>query len=349
MSNCIQQGIDNPETSTSVLVNLEHLANWEEKQMFKQFMEDHSTASFPLKSECRCCKTRPEKGMKASNSTCYCDTQKKQRDNYGVHTDAACTTQSAINSGVILGLCQQRRVLFTVHHYSVQHSSVAVIAKDNIHPACVISQLVDVVAALRNSDDADRVENALGVAEKLVRASPDELKHVASDFVRTLVQLRCSGLAVEGEEDQLKTRQKALVALLVTCPLESVETLNKLLYSPKVDISQCILILDGQRTQTSPLASPRLEMALGPTGAGPWKEISKSRSLLNWTDHYGRELQNLENKQEAQIEWPHNKFPVYAAAFMLPARQGFEKRRQGVDLLGRDFLVLGKLIYMRKC
>ncbi|RXH85122.1 hypothetical protein DVH24_041890 [Malus domestica] len=93
------------------LVNLEHLANWEEKQI--------------------CCKTRPEKGMKASNSTCYCDTQ---RDNYGVHTDAACTTQSAINSGVILGLCQQRRVLFTAHHYSVQHSSVAVL--DRISDIC---------------------------------------------------------------------------------------------------------------------------------------------------------------------------------------------------------------------
>ncbi|KAM1681581.1 hypothetical protein ACFX2K_039103 [Malus domestica] len=258
--------------------------------------------------------------MKASNSTCYCDTQKKQRDNYGVHTDAACTTQSAINSGVILGLCQQRRVLFTVHHYSVQHSSVAVIAaKDNIHPACVISQLVDVVAALRNSDDADRVENALGVAEKLVRASPDELKHVASDFVRTLVQLRCSGLAVEGEEDQLKTRQKALVDLLVTCPLESVETLNKLLYSPKMDISQCILILDVMTeaaqelahskiirpTQAKPLVSTTSETKawflpsdLGPAGAGPWKEISKSRSLLNWTDHYGRELQNLGRLRE---------------------------------------------------
>lgn len=30
-------------------VNLEHLANWEEKQMFKQFMEDHNTATFPSK------------------------------------------------------------------------------------------------------------------------------------------------------------------------------------------------------------------------------------------------------------------------------------------------------------
>ncbi|XP_057451398.1 uncharacterized protein LOC130743250 [Lotus japonicus] len=30
-------------------VNLEHLANWEEKQMFKAFMEDHNTATFPSK------------------------------------------------------------------------------------------------------------------------------------------------------------------------------------------------------------------------------------------------------------------------------------------------------------
>lgn len=30
-------------------VNLESLPNWEEKQMFKQFMEDHNTATFPHK------------------------------------------------------------------------------------------------------------------------------------------------------------------------------------------------------------------------------------------------------------------------------------------------------------
>lgn len=30
-------------------VNLESLPNWEEKQLFKQFMEDHNTATFPSK------------------------------------------------------------------------------------------------------------------------------------------------------------------------------------------------------------------------------------------------------------------------------------------------------------
>ena len=46
------------------------------------------------------------------------------------------------------------------------------------------------------------------------------------------------------------------------------------------------------------------------------------------------------------MEWSQNKFPQYAAAFMLPSMQGFDKKRQGVDLLGRDFIVLGKLIHM---
>ncbi|KAM1739702.1 hypothetical protein ACFX11_015379 [Malus domestica] len=246
------------------------------------------------------------------------------------------------------------------------------------------SQLVDVVAALRKSDDADGVENALNVAEKLVRASPDELKHVASDLVRTLVQVRCSDLAVEGEEDSAEDkRQRALVALLVTCPLESLETLNKLLYSPSIDVSQRIMILDvmteaAQELAHTKIMKPKQAKAListtsetqawflpsdiGPAGAGPWKEISESKSLLNWTNRYERELPSKPGQikrgktrqrslksadwQEAQIEWSHNKFPVYAAAFMLPAMQGFDKKRQGVDLLDRDFLVLGKLIYM---
>lgn len=248
-----------------------------------------------------------------------------------------------------------------------------------------ISQLVDVVGALRKSDDADGVERALDVAEKLVRASPDELSHLASDLARTLVQVRCSDLAVEGEEESAEDkRQRALVALLVTCPFESLDTLNKLLYSPNVDVSQRIMILDVMtdaaqelansktmkpKHQTGPLISSISEnqpwflpSSRGPPGASSWKEISETGTLLNWSTRYERDLPpkpgqvrrgktrrwsvRSSNIQENQMEWSHNKFPMYAAAFMLPAMQGFDKKRHGVDLLGRDFLVLGKLIYM---
>ncbi|XP_061359782.1 uncharacterized protein LOC133303831 [Gastrolobium bilobum] len=247
------------------------------------------------------------------------------------------------------------------------------------------SQLADVVAALRKSDDADGVERALDVAETLIRASPDELKHAARDLTRTLVQVRCSDIALEGAEESVEDkRQRALVALAVTCPFESLDTLNKLLYSPNVDISQRIMILDVMteaareladskimkpKHQTSSLISVVsdtrpwfLPSSTGISGAGSWKEISGTGSWLNWSNSYERELPSKPNQvkkgksrrwslrspsaQQNQMECSHNKFPMYAAAFMLPAMEGYDKKRHGVDLLGRDFIVLGKLIYM---
>ncbi|KAL0415777.1 UNVERIFIED_CONTAM: hypothetical protein Slati_3409600 [Sesamum latifolium] len=70
------------------------------------------------------------------------------------------------------------------------------------------SQLVDVVGALRKSDDAEGVEKALDVAEKFIRACPDELKYMAGDLTKTLVQVRCSDVTVEGEEESAEERDK---------------------------------------------------------------------------------------------------------------------------------------------
>ncbi|KZV58746.1 hypothetical protein F511_18771 [Dorcoceras hygrometricum] len=244
------------------------------------------------------------------------------------------------------------------------------------------SQLADVIGALRKSDDAEGVEKALDVTEKLVRASPDELKYMAGDLARTLLMVRCSDLTVEGEEESAEEkRQKALIALIVTCPYESLDSLNKLLYSPNVDIGQRIIILDVMTDAAQELANarvlksePRKSLVTqtsdqpwyvprdgGPPKAGPWKEIPSSGTTLNWSYSYERELpsktgQSRRGKtrrwslksavQENHTEHSLNRFPQYAAAFMLPAMQGFDKKRHGVDLLRRDFIVLGKLIHM---
>ncbi|XP_038894119.1 telomere length regulation protein TEL2 homolog isoform X2 [Benincasa hispida] len=248
-----------------------------------------------------------------------------------------------------------------------------------------LSQLVDVVGSLRKSDDVEGVERALDVSEKLIRASPDELRHVASDLARTLVQVRCSDIAIEGEEESTEDkRQRALVALIVMCPVESLNILNKLLYSPNVDTSQRIMILDimtdaAQELSNAKTMKPKhqsrtliattaetqpwfLPSSKGPPGAGSWKERSGTGTLPNWSNSYERELPlkpghvkrgktrrwslKSANMQDNEMELSHNKFPGHAAAFMLPAMQGFDKKRHGVDLLNRDFIVLGKLIYM---
>ncbi|XP_024976504.1 telomere length regulation protein TEL2 homolog isoform X1 [Cynara cardunculus var. scolymus] len=248
------------------------------------------------------------------------------------------------------------------------------------------AQLIDIVGALRKSDDADGVERALDVAEKLIRAAPDELSFIAGDLVRTLVQVRCSDSTLEGEEESAEEkRQKALVALIVNCPLGSLDPINKLLYSPNIDTSQRIMILDVMTDAALELAHARtsrqkqpsrtqiwttaetkpwfLPSSIGPSGASTWKEISGTESPLSLTQSYERELpgkpgQDRRGKsrrwsrkstnvlQDNQLEWSQNKFPPFAAAFMLPAMQGFDKKRHGVDFLGRDFIVLGKLIHM---
>ncbi|ESQ45708.1 hypothetical protein EUTSA_v10010098mg [Eutrema salsugineum] len=245
------------------------------------------------------------------------------------------------------------------------------------------THLVDVVGALRKTDDADGVEKALYVAENLVRASPDELTHIAGDLTRIIVQVRCSNITVEGEEDSAEEkRQRALIALVVTRPFESLETLNSILYSPNVDVSQRIMILDVMAEAARELASSRTlkpkHEARGPlisnisdpqpwylpsNASTPWKKVSETGSFhLNWANRFERELQSKPgqtkkgktrrwslrsvDRDQNSTDWSQNRFPLYAAAFMLPAMREFDKKRHGVDLLGRDFVVLGKLVHM---
>ncbi|XP_059066178.1 uncharacterized protein LOC131857531 [Cryptomeria japonica] len=259
------------------------------------------------------------------------------------------------------------------------------------------SHLSECVASLRKTDNPDAVEGALEVIEKLVRAVPDELSIVAVDLVRALVHVRCSDVTVEGEEESAEgKRHCSLVALLVSCPLSSVEVITKELYSPNVDVSQRLLILDVMADAAQELSNSRdlkrenlseggslstitelptksgsnpwylPSSKISPPGAGPWRKVSDSKGMLSWSSRYERELPSISGKKkfgksrrwghhsmqlrERQLQksetWSINRFPSYAAAFMLPVMSGYDKKRHGVDLLGRDFVVLGKLIYM---
>ncbi|KAG9450118.1 hypothetical protein H6P81_010083 [Aristolochia fimbriata] len=247
------------------------------------------------------------------------------------------------------------------------------------------SQISDIVAALRKSDDQDGVENALDDAEKLIRTSPGELRHICEDLAKALTHIRCSDVTIEGEEDLAETkRRNALIALVVMCPFESLDALNKLIYSPHVDVSQRILILDVMTQAAEELANVKvlksqyqpvelitpllasqswfIPSVKGPAGAGPWKEVSETGTILSFTHRYERNLPSKSGQfkpgksrrwslrspkvEGNQVVSSENKFSLYGAAFMLPAMQGFDKKRHGVDLLGQDFIVLGKLIYM---
>lgn len=96
-----------------------------------------------------------------------------------------------------------------------------------------------------------QVEKALQAVEKLVLAMPEELDLHAADLAHALLHVKCSSVAVEGEEDVAERRQQqALVVLLSCSPVKTVTSLTAELFSPHIDVSQRILILQVMAGKT---------------------------------------------------------------------------------------------------
>ena len=90
----------------------------------------------------------------------------------------------------------------------------------------------------------EQVERTLNAVEKLIRAMPEELENIAPDLAHALIHVRCSDIVVEGQEEAAENKRfNALVALLACAPW-SVEMFARELYSPHMDISQRLLVLE---------------------------------------------------------------------------------------------------------
>ncbi|KAG6554338.1 hypothetical protein Mapa_004254 [Marchantia paleacea] len=262
------------------------------------------------------------------------------------------------------------------------------------------TQLDDCATYLRKVDNLDMVEKALQVVEKLVLAMPEELDQHAADLAHALLHVKCSSVAVEGEEDVAERRQRqALVVVLSCSPVKTVTALTAELFSPHIDVSQRILILEvmaaGARAIASGVyvkkkASESREIQLiadvptalqssswmgpgggpRPRGAGPWKEVLSpllGDRYVGWGISYERELplgddkkivgtsrkwghRSMQLREEGRIQGPtlprSNTFAALAPMFMLPVMREYDVKRHGVDLLGRDYLVLGSTLSM---
>lgn len=75
---------------------------------------------------------------------------------------------------------------------------------------------------------------------------PVELDTTAEELAQALVHVRPGATAVEGQEDKLENqRHGALVALLACAPLSSIVVVTQEVFSPHLDISQRLLLLDA--------------------------------------------------------------------------------------------------------
>eukprot|EP00850_Spirogloea_muscicola_P006386 SM000030S11395 [mRNA] locus=s30:477741:483065:- [translate_table: standard] len=272
-------------------------------------------------------------------------------------------------------------------------------------------QLRTCAAELRKGDDPLAVERALRAVEPLVRALPDELDDFSAELAQALIHVQSSSVAVEGEEEEVEDkRRKGLVVLLSLSPLPTISTMIRQLYSPNVDLSQRLLILDVMEDAVAELTTQQqltvqddmqdstaliTEIALSSASSHAWDRPGTleqgwreapspltyahgGESLLNYERRFERRTDLLEPAGSAvrgtSRRWGRKSlsrrrckgarpsglqggsvalsrpFPPLAAAFMLPMMREFDKRRQGVDMLGRDFVLLGRMLQvLGKC
>ncbi|KAK9822493.1 hypothetical protein WJX81_003452 [Elliptochloris bilobata] len=185
-------------------------------------------------------------------------------------------------------------------------------------------QLREVAAALRKADDPQALLKALAAVQPLIEAEPVELSHYAGELARALLYTRAPDWAereAERDEDRPETqRLGATVALLSAAPAPAGATLVDQAFSPHLDLHQRLFILES-------LASSARALTRSPVG------VSR-----RWG------VRALAKLQAPPARTRRNRFPEVAAAWTEGLLAGCHAETHGVDLFGRDALLLGRLL-----
>ncbi|XP_072456156.1 telomere length regulation protein TEL2 homolog isoform X1 [Notamacropus eugenii] len=213
----------------------------------------------------------------------------------------------------------------------------------------------DCLEALTTSEDVERWEVTLQVIESLIRKSPVATKEVSTELAKVLLHLE-EKTCVEGFE---MLRQRALVAVTVTDPVQVAQYLTSQFYAMNYSLRQRMDILDVLVLAAQELSSPKsLETAKisGPPEPGvrllppsltpslsrvpseDWKRIVEER-IKNKTRRFAK------GSSRASTAKGPNKFNSVVGHFFFPLIERFDRPLVTFDLLGEDSLVLGRLVH----
>jgi telomere length regulation protein len=218
------------------------------------------------------------------------------------------------------------------------------------------------VKALRKPDDHENFEFVLKHCEKIISNVDSSVKAYVGDLVRALLY---ANVPEEFMEIDKKTRVtpmecklRGLTASLVKVPLEASRILIADFYSVHLGVSQRLLILDALRLsaiELSGLSPDDDETVLLATSSSSSTTLANpSSSAIDDGDNDGN---NKGNAAKTRIFAPvslsrkgtepvsvKNRFAPLSAEFMLPLLCKYDHKGEGLNMLGRDFVLLGKLL-----
>ncbi|KAK9908206.1 hypothetical protein WJX75_004272 [Coccomyxa subellipsoidea] len=209
-------------------------------------------------------------------------------------------------------------------------------------------QLRDVAAMLRKGDDPNAVLKGLAALGPLVDAAPHELESHAGELARALLHARPPEWADEEataagrpEMAPAARRLAGMASLAAAAPRAGGLALAAEVYSPHVDLHQRLTLLEA-------LAAAARQLASGGPQALPAPDVSGSVAAEGGTRRVGKSrvwgVRGLAKQKLAAPRTHRNRFMDVAAEWSAALLSAADEERQGVDLFGRDALLLGRII-----
>ncbi|XP_019743457.1 telomere length regulation protein TEL2 homolog isoform X1 [Hippocampus comes] len=204
--------------------------------------------------------------------------------------------------------------------------------------------LRDCLENLILSEDPERVELSLRVAEGLVRKNVFATKEISVQLSKVLLHME-DKYSINGFRG---LRQAAMVALVVSDSIPVTEFLNTEFYSLNYSLRQRLDILEVLAVAAQELSKPNPGNAnpsvttdqtpYSANDAAPWQQVVEKRIRAK-TKRISQGVSQPPAKATV------NRYAPVAGYFFFPLLRNYDKPQVTFDLLGSDHLVLGRLIH----
>ncbi|XP_057682952.1 telomere length regulation protein TEL2 homolog [Corythoichthys intestinalis] len=204
--------------------------------------------------------------------------------------------------------------------------------------------LRDCLENLISSEEPERVELSLMVAESLVRKNAFATKEISVQLSKVLLHME-DKYNINGF---LALRQATMVALVVTDCIPVTQYLTTEFYSLNYSLRQRLDILEVLAVAAQELSKPALENT-DPSVAMDLTPYS-ANNTAHWQQVVEKRIQSKTRRiskggTKAPAKAAANRYAPFAGYFFFPLLRNYDKPQVTFDLLGGDHLVLGRLIH----
>ncbi|KAM8836226.1 telomere length regulation protein TEL2 homolog isoform 1-T3 [Spinachia spinachia] len=212
-------------------------------------------------------------------------------------------------------------------------------------PPCYLR---DCLETLVSSEDPQRVELSLRVAEGLVRRNVFAAREVSVQMTKVLLHME-DKYSINGF---LSLRQATMVALIVTDCISVTQYLTTEFYSLNYSLRQRLDILEVLTLAAQELSKPITENRNPPEGIVGATELTPypGDNPVQWREVVQKRIESKTKRLRKGATRPPaaatpNRYAPVAGHFFFPLLSNYDKPQVTFDLLGGDHLVLGRLIH----